>query len=122
MAHKYMSYSRDAAGLITRTHRTVVLSDIADYHHKEHLSGWPEKCVFWMIFADGSAEGIAPMSDLVEKKITIDTIKTATGEQLDEIVERTEYADVGVALGGAAADQDLRRAAMREIERRIYGD
>lgn len=51
--------------------------------------------------------------------ITIENIKTATAEQLDDIIERTEYAEAGVALGDAAADQDLRRAAQREIDRRM---
>lgn len=53
------------------------------------------------------------------KKITVDNIKTSTAEELDEILERTEYAENGVAIGSAAAgDQDLRRAAQKEIERR----
>lgn len=46
----------------------------------------------------------------------------ASAEQLDDILERTEYADAGVALGEAAADQDLRRAAQREIARRMGYD
>ena len=53
-------------------------------------------------------------------KITVDNIKTATADQLDDILERTEYAEVGVALGDrAAADQDLRRAAQKELARRM---
>ena len=51
--------------------------------------------------------------------ITAATIKTASMEQLDEIIERTEYAEAGVAIGEAAADQDLRRAAQREMDRRM---
>lgn len=52
--------------------------------------------------------------------ITIDNIKTATFEQLDDIIERTEYAEVGVAVCEAAAeDQELRRAAQRELSRRM---
>jgi len=55
--------------------------------------------------------------------ITAATIKTATMEQLDDIMERTEYAESGVTIGeGAAADQDLRRAAQRELERRMGMD
>ena len=70
MAHKYMVYTRDNGGVITRQHRTVTLDDVSQYHDKENLSGWPEKCVFWQRFNDGSATGIAPISDRVEKKIT----------------------------------------------------
>ena len=44
-------------------------------------------------------------------------------DELDEIINHTEYAESGVTIGdGAAADQDLRRAAQKEIGRRIYGD
>ena len=52
--------------------------------------------------------------------ITIDNIKTATADELDNIIEATEYTEHGVALGDAAIDQDLRRAAQAEIARR-YG-
>ena len=52
--------------------------------------------------------------------ITIDNIKTATADELDDIIEDTEYTEHGVALGDAATDQDLRRAAQAEIARR-YG-
>lgn len=53
-------------------------------------------------------------------KITVANISTATMDQLDDIIERTEYAEVGVAIGQAAADdQDLRRAAQRELARRM---
>lgn len=52
--------------------------------------------------------------------ITIDNIKTATDEELDDILERTAYADKGVAIGeSASTDQDLRRAAQKEIARRF---
>lgn len=51
--------------------------------------------------------------------ITIENIKAATMEQLDDIIERTEYAETGVAPGAAAEDQDLRRAAQRELARRM---
>ena len=49
------------------------------------------------------------------KSITIANIATATMEQLDDIMQRTEYAQEGVAVGDAAADQDLRRAAQKEL-------
>lgn len=52
--------------------------------------------------------------------ITTSNIRTATTEQLDDIIERTEYAEVSVAIGqGAADDQDLRRAAQRELAHRM---
>ena len=55
--------------------------------------------------------------------ITIENIRAATCEQIDEILAATEYADKGVALGdAAAADQDLRRAARKELNRRVFGD
>lgn len=55
--------------------------------------------------------------------ITIDNIHTATADQLDDIMERTEYAESGVAIGKeAASDQDLRRAAQAELGRRMFGD
>lgn len=50
-------------------------------------------------------------------------VRKANAEQLDDILERTEYAETGVAIGDAAAwDQDLRRAAQREIGRRMGFD
>ena len=55
--------------------------------------------------------------------ITIDNIRTATSDELDEIFEATEYAENGVAFGEFAAnDQDLRRAAFKELTRREFGD
>ena len=71
MAHKYKSYSRDTGGTITRNHRTVVMTDdeIRDYHERETLRGWPESYVFWRFGSDGSALGIAPMTEVVLKKI-----------------------------------------------------
>ena len=55
--------------------------------------------------------------------ITIANIRTATSDQLDDIIERTEYAEKGVAIGVIAAkDQDLRRAAQSEITRRYALD
>lgn len=70
MAHKYMSYSRDASGLITRNHQIQVLDDISDYFQRETLIGWPERFVFWRFMADGSAVGIAPMTERVLAQIT----------------------------------------------------
>ena len=55
--------------------------------------------------------------------ITIANIRTATADQLDDIIERTEYAEKGVAIGEEAAkDQDLRRAAQAESTRRYALD
>ena len=52
--------------------------------------------------------------------ITIKNIRTVTEDQLDDILRRTAYAEHGVAIGeGAAEDQDLRRAAQRELGRRM---
>lgn len=82
-AHKYMSYSRDASGIVTRNHRTITLSSVSEYHHRETLLGWPERFVFWQIMADGSAEGIAPMTDRVLKTIKEYTsIDYAAGSRL----------------------------------------
>ena len=53
------------------------------------------------------------------KTFTAENIREATDDDLDEIMERTEYAENGVAIGdAAAADQDLRRAAQKEMARR----
>lgn len=49
-------------------------------------------------------------------------VRKSSADQLDLIMDRTEYAESGVALGDAAADQDLRRAAQAEIARRIAKD
>lgn len=68
-AHKYMSYSRDSQGVVTRNHHTLTLDAISDYHHRETLRGWPERFVFWQVMADGSAVGIAPMAERVLKQI-----------------------------------------------------
>lgn len=47
-------------------------------------------------------------------------IPCLSSDDLDAILERTEYADEGVAIGTAAAsDQDLRREAQRELGRRM---
>lgn len=51
--------------------------------------------------------------------ITIKNIRIATPDQLDDIIESTEYAAHGVAIGESAArDQDLRKAAKHELARR----
>lgn len=82
-AHKYMSYSRDSSGIVTRNHRTVTLEEIGDYHHRETLLGWPERFVFWQIMADGSAVGIAPMTERVLAEIKEYTnIDCAAGSRL----------------------------------------
>lgn len=46
-------------------------------------------------------------------------LRKATIDQLDDIIAETEYCEHGVALGAAAADQDLRRAAQAEVARRF---
>lgn len=82
-AHKYMSYSRDSGGLVTRNHRILTLSSISEYHHRETLRGWPERFVFWQIMADGSAAGIAPMTELVLSEIKhYTTLDGARGSKL----------------------------------------
>ena len=82
-AHKYMSYSRDAQGIVTRNHLTVTLHNISEYHHRETLRGWPERFVFWQIMADGSAVGIAPMTERVLAQIKEYTsIDSAIGTKL----------------------------------------
>ena len=69
MGHKYMSYSRDAGGYITRNNTIVIVNDIKDYSLRESLFGWPDGYVFWMLMADGSANGIAPMTKRVLSEI-----------------------------------------------------
>jgi len=62
--NKYMVYSRDEGGRVTRTHRTVVLQKTeiaADYPHPEKLTGWPEAVVFWGA-SSGMTNGMAPFS------------------------------------------------------------
>lgn len=50
----------------------------------------------------------------------IENIRMVTDDDLDDILERTEYAENGVAIGDAAKkDQDLRRAAQKELNRRM---
>lgn len=72
MAHKYMSYTRDEGGCITRTHQVVAVSDddARAYDARETLWGWPEPYVFWRVMADGSAVGIAPMTQRVLRGLT----------------------------------------------------
>lgn len=48
-----------------------------------------------------------------------DALKAATAEQLDDAIERTAYCEHGVALGEAANDKLLRRAAQHELDRRM---
>lgn len=69
MAHKYMSYSRDEGGLITRNHTVITVGDVAEYDTRETLMGWPERYVFWRFLANGSAVGIAPMTERVLKTL-----------------------------------------------------
>ncbi len=72
MAHKYMSYTRDESGRITRNHQVVLASDadVRIYDARETLWGWPEPYVFWCLLADGSAVGIAPMTQRVLRGLT----------------------------------------------------
>lgn len=52
-------------------------------------------------------------------KIIAKTLRTVTDEQLDQILERTEYLEKGIALGvDAIQDHDLRCAAQKEIAHR----
>jgi hypothetical protein len=54
---------------------------------------------------------------------TAKNLRNMTADELDDIIERTEYAERGVAVGeDAANDQDLRRAAWAEINRRMGYD
>lgn len=54
------------------------------------------------------------------KNAMIRKVRSASMEELDSIIERTEYCEAGVAVGAeAAADQDLRRAAQREVSSRM---
>ena len=45
-------------------------------------------------------------------------LTTLTNEQLDDIIDRTEYTIGAVAIGDAAIDQDLRSAAEAELAKR----
>jgi len=56
------------------------------------------------------------------KNAMIRKMRAASTEELDAILERTEYCESGVALGGAAEDQDLRRAAQKELASRMGYD
>lgn len=69
MAHKYMVYTRNEQGLVTRSHQTRTLSDVGDYNQRERLLGWPEPYVFWSVLDNGHAVGIAPMSERVLNKM-----------------------------------------------------
>jgi len=46
-------------------------------------------------------------------------VRKVSDEKLDAIIKRTKYASQGVAIGGAAADQDLYYTAWRELGRRM---
>ena len=53
----------------------------------------------------------------------IAAVKTATMDQLDDIMVLTEYTEGAVTLGQVAIDhQDLRRAAQNELGRRMSGE
>lgn len=62
--HRFMVYTRDDGGRITREHRTVTLSasEIKNgYQHAEKLIGWPETIVYWNT-EYGIGNGLAPLS------------------------------------------------------------
>jgi len=56
------------------------------------------------------------MNPNTETKINVSKV---SDDGLYEIIERTKYASKGIAIGGAAADQDLYYAAWRELGRRM---
>lgn len=61
---QYITYTRDESGIITRAHGRVTMSKAeraADYQHRETLTGWPERSVYWMR-EDGRSMGVAPLS------------------------------------------------------------
>jgi hypothetical protein len=50
----------------------------------------------------------------------IKNVGKLTAEQMDDVLEKTEYAETGVAIGQSAVDdQDYRRAAQKELARRM---
>lgn len=61
-----MSYSREANGIVVRNHKKVLVSEeeLLGYTVEENLLGWPEPCVRWMVMADSSCVGIAPMTEV----------------------------------------------------------
>ena len=52
--------------------------------------------------------------------ITIANIRTATADQLDDIIERTEYAEKGVAIGEGPGHWRPHRPRLRRFERTRY--
>ena len=64
MAHKYMIYTRDDSGQITRTHQTAAIDDVSQYTEKEVLRGWPEAIVFW-----ANHVGISPASKAAARQM-----------------------------------------------------
>ena len=72
-------------------------------------------CKTWGISAEEWRDAITQALDAKIAKLD--------GEELSDLLERTEYAESGVAIGAqAAVDQDLRRLAQREHGRRMFGD
>jgi hypothetical protein len=58
-----VTYTRDASGVITRTHSRVNMraaDRAAEYPHAETLMGWPESRVYWRD-ASGRSVGVAPL-------------------------------------------------------------
>lgn len=66
MNYQFMSYSREANGLVVRNHKKVLITedDLLKYTVEENLLGWPELCVRWRVMADSSCVGIAPMTEV----------------------------------------------------------
>jgi excisionase family DNA binding protein len=61
---QYIVYTRTESGAIVRVHDRVTLTKaerVADYQHRETLTGWPERAVYWTR-ATGRAAGVAPLS------------------------------------------------------------
>ena len=61
---QYVTYTRDESGIVTRTHERVTMTKVeraADYQHRETLTGWPERAVYWTR-ETGRATGVAPLS------------------------------------------------------------
>jgi hypothetical protein len=60
---RYVTYTRTADGIVSRTHGRVVMPSrerAADYPHRERLQGWPERSVYWTR-STGAALGLAPL-------------------------------------------------------------
>jgi len=72
-------------------------------------------CLEWCISAEEWRDAITQALDA--------KVAALDDNELSDILERTEYAESGVAIGTQAAiDQDLRRLAQREHGRRMFGD